>query len=194
MTIAETGDAVPRRGNWLTRAIAQTLFRGAGWRYEGTWPNLSKFVIVGGPHTSSWDFILTMAIMFTAGIRLSWLAKHTFVEGPFGRVWRWLGGVPVNRTASHGLVAQLAQEFRSREALVLALSPEGTRSRVQEWKTGFYHIATEAEVPIVPVIADYGRKVVKLAQPIWPSGDLEADLAQIQALYRGIAGKNPQQA
>ncbi len=191
MTFPHIGDAVPKRGGKLIKALVRKLFKLWGWQYEGSFPDVPKMVIVGAPHTSNWDFFLAMAIMFTLGIRMSWLAKHTFVDGPLGPILRWLGGISVDRRSSSGLVSQIVAAYERRDELLLAVSPEGTRSKVHRWKTGFYYIALGAHVPILPVVADYGRKVVRLADPVWPSGDLEADMAQIKANYEGVAGKNP---
>ncbi len=191
MTFPHIGDAVPKRGGKLMRAFTRAIFKALGWRYEGEFPNEPKVVLVGAPHTSNWDFFLAMAIMFSLGIRMSWLAKHTFVGGPLEPVLRRLGGVPVDRRASHGLVEQIVAAYNEHDKLLLAISPEGTRTKVHRWKTGFYYIALGAGVPILPVVADYGRKVVGLGEPIWPSGDLEADMARIRANYEGVVGKNP---
>ncbi len=191
MTFPHIGDAVPKRGGKLMRAFTRAIFKVLGWRYEGEFPNEPKVVLVGAPHTSNWDFFLAMAIMFSLGIRMSWLAKHTFVGGPLEPVLRRLGGIPVDRRASHGLVEQIVAAYNEHDKLLLAISPEGTRTKVHRWKTGFYYIALGAGVPILPVVADYGRKVVGLGEPIWPSGDLEADMARIRANYEGVVGKNP---
>lgn len=191
MTIPEIGTAVPqRRGKWLKR-FAAWLFHTLGWRYEGEFPNQAKMVLIGAPHTSNWDFFLTLIIMFSLGIQMSWLGKHTFVNGPLRPLLTRLGGIPVDRRSSHGLVEQIVDVYQKRDKLLLAISPEGTRSKVQRWKTGFYYIALGAGVPILPVVADYKRKVVGLCAPVWPTGDLEADMALIKANYKAIQGKNP---
>lgn len=193
MTFPQIGEAVPKRGGKMIRRITRKILELLGWRYEGEFPNEPKMVLIGAPHTSNWDFFLAMAIMFSLGIRMSWLAKHTFVGGPMGPILRWLGGIPVDRRSSHGLVDQIVDAYRQRDKLLLAISPEGTRSRVHRWKTGFYYIALGAGVPIMPVVADYGRKVVGLRELIWPTGDLEADMERIKANFVGVQGKNPAQ-
>lgn len=189
MNIPEVGDATPKRGSKVTKKVVGWLFQALGWRYEGTLPNVPKLVLVGAPHTSNWDFFLAMGVMFSLDIHMSWLAKHTFVNGPFGSILRRLGGIPVDRTAAHGLVEQIVQEYKRREHLFLAISPEGTRSKVRRWRTGFYYIAMGANVPILPVVADYGRKVIALCEPIWPSGNIEEDMARLQANFSGVFGK-----
>jgi 1-acyl-sn-glycerol-3-phosphate acyltransferase len=167
-----------------------------GWRIEmdGV-PNLPKFILVGAPHTSNWDFVLTLATFFALSVRISWMAKHTFFRWPFTGLLAWLGGVPVNRTnRDNGIVNQTIEAFNSREKFIIAVMPEGTRSQVRRWKTGFYHIAQGAKVPIVAVRFDYGRKVMGIGPAIEPSGDMTADMARIQSIFATIRGKNPLQA
>ncbi|MCA9971818.1 MAG: lysophospholipid acyltransferase family protein [Anaerolineales bacterium] len=188
---SKLGDAVPQRGNAVSKAIAHALFRAAGWRFEGMLPNERKFVMIGAPHTSNWDFLLAVAAIFSLGLRVSWMGKHTFVQGPFEPILRWLGGVPVDRRAPQGMVGQIVEEFERRDELVIGIAPEGTRSQTKRWKTGFYHIARAANVPIAPFSLDYGRKVIAFFEPVWPSDDMEADLARIRQLYDGVRGRHP---
>lgn len=190
-TNTELGELVPQRGNAASKAIAYFLFRFFGWRFEGAIPNIPRCVFIGAPHTSNWDFPLAVLMIYSLGLRLSWLGKHTFVDGPFKPVLHWLGGIPVDRRASHGMVAQIVAEFAKREQFFLGISPEGTRSKVREWKTGFYRIAEGANVPIVPFALDYGRKVIWFGKSYWASGDIESDIAEIKLFYKGIIGKNP---
>ncbi|MGD2077704.1 MAG: lysophospholipid acyltransferase family protein [Chloroflexota bacterium] len=190
------GDALPRRGNRLTRLIARSLMSFFGWRIEidGV-PNLSKFILVGAPHTSNWDFVLTLITFYALSVRISWMAKHTFFRWPFKGLLAWLGGVPIDRTnQDNGIVNQTIRTFNSRAEFVIAIMPEGTRSKVRRWKTGFYHIAQGAEVPIVLVRFDYGRKVMGIGPTITPSGEMAADMARIQSIFSGIKGKNRLQA
>ncbi|MFQ5434577.1 MAG: lysophospholipid acyltransferase family protein [Anaerolineae bacterium] len=185
MKITKLGDVVPQRGNKVSRAISRLILLAFGWQIVGHFPNIPKFVLIGAPHTSTWDFPLTMTTLFALGLRVSWMGKHTFVNGRFGRIWRWMGGVPIDRRAAHGVVEQMVDEFQRRRELILGIAPEGTRDKVARWKTGFYHIAHEAGVPIVPFIMDYGRKVVKVCEPFKTTGNIELDLPKIQAVYEG---------
>ncbi|MCA9958406.1 MAG: lysophospholipid acyltransferase family protein [Chloroflexota bacterium] len=191
MTVPELGDLVPQRGNAVSKAIARFLYRLFGWRFEGAIPNIPRCVFIGAPHTSNWDFPLALLMIFSLGLRLSWLGKHTFVDGPFKPVLHWLGGVPVDRRAPQGLVAQIIEEFNQREQLFLGISPEGTRSMVQQWKTGFYRIAEGANVPILSFTLDYGRKVIKFGNLFWVTGDIEADMVKLKGYFDGVVGKNP---
>jgi 1-acyl-sn-glycerol-3-phosphate acyltransferase len=190
------GDALPRRGNRLTQLIAQSLMSLVGWRieFDGV-PNLPKILLVGAPHTSNWDFVLTLATFFALSVRISWMAKHTFFRWPFKGFLTWLGGVPVNRASQdEGIVQQTINTFENHEQFVIAVMPEGTRSKTRRWKTGFYHIARGAGVPIVLVRFDYGRKVMGIGPTIEPSGDSAADMARIQSIFATIKGRNPLQS
>ena len=173
---------------WFWRAIGKTYLRLGGWRIEGTFPTDPKFVTIVAPHTSNWDFPLGVAVIFALELRASWLGKHTLFETPLQGFFRWLGGIPVNRSASHGVVGDSVQAFAAVPALLLALAPEGTRKGVSRWKSGFYAIAMGAGVPIMPVAFDFQKRVVSLMPPFNPSGNLDQDLPLIQALFRDVHG------
>ena len=173
---------------WVWRSIGRAYLRLAGWRIEGTFAADPKYVVVVAPHTSNWDFALVVAVVFAIELRVSWLAKHTMFVSPFKTILRWLGGIPVNRSASHGVVGECVQAFNSSPALMLALTPEGTRKGVSKWKSGFYLIASKAGVPIMPVGFDYRKHVVHLMPLFQPSGNLEQDLPIIQAKFTDIHG------
>lgn len=195
MKTQSVGEALPKRGGTLSQFMAKSLLSIFGWRIEADIPDLPKFVLVGAPHTSNWDFMLTMFTQFALGIRISWLAKSSLFRWPHKGVMEWLGGIPVDRAvAGGGMVSQLVAAFNSREKFVLAIMPEGTRSKVREWKTGFYRIALEAGVPMVLVRFDYGRKVMGIGPTFEASGDMAADMESIKAQYAGVVGKNPHQA
>jgi 1-acyl-sn-glycerol-3-phosphate acyltransferase len=176
---------------WGWRLLGQTYLRLAGWRVEGALPDEPKCVIIVAPHTSNWDFTLGVAVVFALELRASWLGKHTLFKPPFRSFLRWLGGIPVDRRASHGVVGNCVRAFEAAPALLLALSPEGTRKGVSQWKTGFYHIANQAGVPIVPVGLDYREHVVRFMPVFRPTGDLEADLTQLQGAFAGVEGRCP---
>ncbi|MEO1787349.1 MAG: 1-acyl-sn-glycerol-3-phosphate acyltransferase [Pseudomonadota bacterium] len=162
-----------------------------GWRMEGDWPGDPKLVAVAAPHTSNWDGINMIAAAGFYRIKFSWMGKASLVKGPFGGVVRWLGCIPVDRKAAADLVDQMADAYAARDSLILAIAPEGTRDRVETWKTGLYRIAVAAGVPILPTVLDYGRKRIALGQIVHPTGDYDADLPLIQAAYRGAEGKFP---
>ena len=186
------GPALPTRGNALARGVFSTCLRLAGWRIEGDLPTMGKCIIVAAPHTSNWDFVIGMAGVFALGIEFHWMGKHTLFRPPFGGVMRWLGGLAIDRTAAHGVVEQVTGEFDKRQQLLLVVTPEGTRSKVARWKTGFWHIARSAEVPIQLAGIDYGRKRLLFGPLLHPGDSLEADMATIQAYYRGMTPRRPE--
>lgn len=183
--------APPRRGSGLTRAVARVVLRVLGWRIVGRVPALPRFVIIVAPHTSNWDFAIGVAAMFALGLRISWLGKDSLFRGPPGPVLRWLGGVAVNRSARGGVVVQVVDAFRTHSRFVLALSPEGTRRRVESWRTGFHNIARGAGVPIVPAWLDYARREIGIGEPIVPSDDAEDDIARLRRAFRREMARHP---
>lgn len=186
-----TGPGYPRRGSRLARNLAGRLLALAGWRVEGELPPLPRFVIIVAPHTTNWDFLIGVLAMFITDLRASWLGKHTIFFFPVAPLLRWIGGEPINRTASHGTVEQAIDRFQSRPAWVLALSPEGTRRRVERWKTGFYRIATGAGVPIVPCSIDYRTRVFGIGAPVWPDQDETAGVTKLRSLFCKEMAKFP---
>lgn len=186
-------DQLPLRGNRFSKALANFVFRVFGWQVAGTLPNLPKMVIIGAPHTSNWDFPLAMTLIFYLGVRLNWMAKKEFFVAPVSRLWLWLGGVPIDRQAANGMVGQMVEVVQQRAKIVLAIAPEGTRSKVARWRTGFYHIAHKANIPIVPILVDYGRKTLTITEPFIPTGDVDADLPLLQARFQNVTGKNKDQ-
>jgi len=193
MPLPELGDAIPKRGNRFTRGFWRAAFRLAGWDCEGEIPNLPKFVIIGAPHTSNWDFPIAMAFVLAIGLDARWIGKHTLFRRPFGGFMRWLGGMPVVRSERRGVVDQVMEIFDGHERMVFGVAPEGTRKRVDRWKTGFYHIAMGAGVPILPGYFDYPRKRVGFGAPFTPTGDIEADVQTLKAFYAPYKGKKPGQ-
>ncbi len=192
MLIPPVGDQIPRRGNLFTNTVARLLMLLTGWRFEGMLPNLPKFVLIVAPHTSNWDFPLGIMAMFGLGIRGTFLGKDTLFKAPFGFYFRWLGGVPVDRSSSNNVVDQTIAYFRTRDRIILALSPEGTRKKLPQWRTGFYWVAVGAGVPIVPVAFDYPRKRVVLHPPQRMSGDIEKDLAHLRGCFSAAQAYRPE--
>jgi 1-acyl-sn-glycerol-3-phosphate acyltransferase len=157
--------------------------RAAGWKFETGVPSEKKFVILGAPHTSNWDGVLLLVLARTVGLRIEFGIKSEWLRGPMGPILRRLGAIGIDRSGHHNLVDQMVQELRSRDQLALVLTPEGTRSRAEQWKSGFYHIALGAGVPVVPGYMDYARKRAGLGEPIYLTGDVRADMAKIRAFY-----------
>jgi len=150
-----------------------------------------KFVFVAAPHTSGWDLPFMLATAYALGIPISWFGKHTLFGPGLGRLMRALGGLPIDRQASHDVVRQTAELFRTSPRLVLAVPPEGTRRKVEYWRSGFYHIALGSGVPIGLGFLDYGKKVCGLGSLITPTGDVGRDMDTIRAFYRNIRAKHP---
>lgn len=182
------GEAVPRTSA-VHRALGRWGLRAMGWRLEGALPDLPKFVIAVAPHTSNWDFVVSLFTRMALGLRSGWIGKHTLFYPPLGFLMRALGGIPVNRNTKSGLVEQMVEAFAVRERLVLAIAPEGTRKAVQRWRTGFYHIALRAHIPIVPASLDYKHKVLTFGPPLYPSGDRDADFEILRAFFASAVGK-----
>lgn len=192
-TVPELGDLVPRRGGPFSRRFARMIMGLFGWRVEGTLPNASKFIVIGAPHTSNMDWFIVMGAAFVLGVRISWMAKHSLFKKPMGGIMRWLGGVPIDRRQAQGTVGSAVQRFNERDELILCITPEGTRARVKgQWKKGFYHIAEEADVPILAAAFDYGKKCVRFGPTFKPSGDVEADLPFIISTFEGVKPRNEQ--
>jgi 1-acyl-sn-glycerol-3-phosphate acyltransferase len=175
----------------LLAAAARSLFRLFGWQPEGHLPDLPKVIVVSAPHTSNWDGVILLWMSLILRVRLRYLVKHTLMRPPLGWLVRATGGVPIDRTAKHNAVEQAVQMFNATDRMALAISPEGTRKPVEYWKTGFYYIALGAGVPLALGYIDYARRRSGIGPIIVPSGDLEADMAQIRAFYAPIVGRHP---
>lgn len=161
------------------------------WRVDGQFPDLPKFVIIVAPHTSNWDFIAALFCDLALDLKAGFLAKHTIFVGPFGTWLKSLGGVPIVRSASHNVVAQASAEFARQEQMVLAIAPEGTRRKVEQWKSGYWHIARAARVPIVPVGLDFGQRAAVIGPLRQPTESLADDEAVFKAFFAGITPKRP---
>lgn len=160
---------------------------------QGDWPrDIRKMVLLAAPHTSNWDGINMLAAAGYYRVKLAWMGKKSLTTGPLGGVVKWLGCVPIDRSASHDVVAQMSEAFGGVDSLVLAIPPEGTRKYTDTWRTGFYHIAVAAKVPIVLSVLDYGTKTIRLAGIVHPTGDYDADLPLIQTSYAAAEGRAPE--
>ena len=163
-----------------------------GWKFVGELPTLDKYIIIVAPHTSNVDFLLGVLVRSALGMQINYIGKHSLFKPPHGWIFRALGGAPVDRRKKQDTVKQVAKLFREREVFRLALSPEGTRKKVDKWRTGFYYMALEAQVPIVMVAFDYGQKEVRFSDPHYPSGDIESDMILIRRFFEGAVGKGPE--
>jgi 1-acyl-sn-glycerol-3-phosphate acyltransferase len=173
---------------------ARWFLRLAGWQAEGAKPHLRRFVLIGAPHTSNWDFVFFLAFAAVLDLKVTWLGKHALFRPPLGWLMRHLGGIPVVRDRRENTVCRMAREFESRESLVLALSAEGTRNYTAHWRSGFYHIARAADVPIVLGYLDYARRRGGLGPAILPSGDIRSDMNEIRDFFADKTARYPDRA
>ena len=176
-------------------SFSQWLLKRLGWTLEGAMPEgVHQSVVIAAPHTSNWDFPYTLLASFALNMRIHWIGKHQLFRFPFGPVMRWLGGIPVNRETSNNTVDYCVSLLLDAPGnLHIVIPPEGTRSNVNYWKTGFYYVALGAKVPVIPGYLDFGKKRLGLGPPFVLTGDLEADMQHIKDFYANFSGKNPQQ-
>ena len=167
-------------------------FKVLGWRLVGSFPNLDKCVVIVVPHTHWLDFFLGLLVRKVVNQEINYIGKKSLFQPPFGWFFRWTGGAPVDRSKNSNTVDSIVQIFNERQVFRFALAPEGTRKKVQELRTGFYHIAKKAHVPIVMVAFDFGKKEVKIAEPFLPSDHQENDFERIRGFYKGVKGKIPE--
>ena len=178
----------------MIRAIVKFIFhRMWGWKIEGTFPkDTPKFIAIGAPHTSNWDFILGLCARIIQGADIKFIAKKSLFKFPYGWFFRMVGGYPVDRKKKGNFVEAIVSIFNSKDHFAIAITPEGTRKKVTQFKSGFYHIALGANIPIVITIFDYGNKIFKIIPPFMPSGNYEKDLEFILPYFRGIKGFFPE--
>ena len=175
----------------LFRPVGRLWLRATGWHIEGEMPNVPKFIIVAAPHSSNWDLPHVLAAGLEFGVRVHWMGKDSLFKWPYGGFMRWLGGIPVDRSKANNAVAQMVERFAQEDKLILVIPPEGTRGKVSRWKSGFYHIAVGAKIPLALGFLDYKRKAAGIAKVFYPTGDYEKDLAEIQAFYATVTARHP---
>ena len=184
---------VPQVGGLWRRVVGVVGLWLAGWRIDGTYPPLQKFVIVVAPHTSNWDFVFGFLAYLAMRMDASWLAKEAALSGPFGRLGRRFGGIPVDRGRAGHMVETCAAQFAARKGLVLVITPEGTRKKVPGWKRGYHRIALRAGVPIVPVAIDFSRRAVTFGPPVEPTADADAAERRLQQFFHAGMARHPSQ-
>lgn len=174
---------------YFLKAIGWLYLKCAGWKIEGSPPSPKKYVILGVPHTSNWDFPLGIAFACIMGINLRWIGKIELFKGLARPFFLWLGGIPVDRNKKENVVEQTVQRFKAADEFVLVIAPEGTRKKVARWKSGFYYIALGAGVPILPAYVDNKNKVIGFGPFFDPTGNYESDLKSIQDFYVSRIGE-----
>ena len=177
--------------SWIYHHLARFMMRRRGWRIEGKLPDIPKFVLIGAPHTSNWDFVLFLGVIFSLRANVHFMGKAELFHFPYGWFFRYCGGVPVDRKKSTGLVDQMVKVSNESKTFILTIAPEGTRHQVVEWKRGFYHIAKNAGIPIVMAVVDGRHKTVRIGQVFYPTEDMEEDMQTIKGYFDGIVGINP---
>lgn len=173
--------------------LAGRLLRRAGWTITGERPAAPRYVLVASPHSSNWDTAVMLLFAAHFGIRLRWVGKRESFRWPLGLLLRRLGGIPIERSGGQGVVAATAEVFRGEGPLALAIAPDGTRSARDYWRSGFYHIARAAGVPLVLSYLDWGRRRAGIGPTLPLSGDVRADMDHIRAFYAGMVGRHPDQ-
>ncbi len=182
---------MPRmRPSRVVAPICRWILTRCDWRMAGEVPNVAKLVVIAAPHSSNWDVV--WGLLFKYGLRLNvqFIGKREAFFWPLGPILRGLGGIPIDRHAAHGVVGEMKREFETRDRFWLTIAPEGTRKKVEKWKSGFWRIAQEAGVPILPVYFHYPDRTIGFGEQIHPSGDLEMDMARVRTFYEPWVGKN----
>ena len=181
--LTQVPPSMPRRGGPGRRFLGRLILRLLGWRMVGVLPDVPKCVIIAAPHTANLDFVVGMSLVFALSLDARWIGKKELFHGPFGPLFRWLGGIPVDRSSPQGVVEDAVEAFRSRDRMLLAIAPEGTRRTVHRWKTGFYRIAAGAGVPILCGFFDRQRREVGFRGLVHPGGAMEREIAELEAWY-----------
>jgi len=189
----DLGNLVPKRGSRVAPVVGSWLLKTAGWHTVGDIPNISQAVVLALPHTSNIDGVYAIPALFSLDVKINIMGKHTLFKVPvLAQLLRWIGIIPIDRGNKGSVLQTSIDRFKSGEPLFLGLSPEGTRKYTETWKTGFYYLALGANVPILPVALDYKTKEVRFLSPVYPTGDIEADLPKIYAQYRGVVPRHPE--
>lgn len=164
------------------------LLRLCGWKLVGEFPSHQKQLVIFAPHTSNWDFVYMMMARFCFNMKPAFLGKHTLFKAPYGWFFRILGGIPVNRSSSHNVVDQIVNVVDARDEVALVIAPEGTRSKTDRWKSGFYHIASKAKLPITLAFLDTASKTLGFGGSFELSGDMDKDMETIRKFYHDKVG------
>lgn len=181
---------IPQFAQNRWRAACAWLLHRCGWRLAGTIPNVRQLVLIAAPHSSWWDGVWGLLFKIALGVDIAFMGKRELFIGPLGWLLRRLGGIPIERGATHGVVEQMVERFRTHPRLWLGIAPEGTRKQVARWRSGFWHIARAAGVPILPLYFDYPSKTIGFGPLFEPGADLQADLAVLRELYRPCRGRH----
>lgn len=176
--------------HYISLFILKYIWR---WKFEGNFPkNLNKFIIIVAPHTSWVDFPMGLLVKWSQNLDTNFIGKDSLFKPPFGFIFRSLGGTPVDRSKNTNLVDAIVAEFNKREKFSLALSPEGTRKKVDKWKSGFYYIAKGANIPIIMLSLDFENRILKISEPYNLTHNIEADFEHFHQFFKGVKGYHPE--
>lgn len=189
MYVPKLEKLTPKTNNIITKALGRFLLWCYRWHIEGEVHNAKKFMVILAPHTSRWDFLTNMSTMLALGVRNRWFVADVFCWWPLGNFMRWLGGIPIDRSCPQDLVTFTITKFKDHEELILALYPEGTTYRAEKWKTGFWHIARGANIPIQFLAVDYKNRASVFGPVIQVSEDIESDMKKIQRYFKDVTPK-----
>ena len=192
MYVPKLQELTPKTSNAIKNTIGRLLLWCYRWSIEGEVHNAKKFIVILAPHTSRWDFLTNMSTMLALGVNNRWFVADAFCWWPLGNFMRWLGGIPIDRSCPQNLVTFTIGKFEDHDELILALYPEGTTYRTEKWKTGFWHIARGANIPIQLLAVDYKKRASIFGPVIQPSNDIESDLKKIQSYFKDVIPKNPE--
>ncbi|HET8897751.1 MAG TPA: lysophospholipid acyltransferase family protein [Rhodanobacteraceae bacterium] len=187
---AELPSKMPHAADHLGRWLCRGLLRLGRWRLVGEFPDVARLVMIAAPHSSWWDGIWGLLIKVAIGADIRFMGKQELFHGPLGWVLRQLGGLPIDRAAAQGVVEQMVDTFTRHDALWLGLAPEGTRKPVTRWKSGFWHIARAADVPIFPIAFNYPDRSIRLGPLFKTSADMDADITRLRQWYAPFQGKH----
>jgi 1-acyl-sn-glycerol-3-phosphate acyltransferase len=186
----QTATLTPRMT--FLQILARIILKLIGWRVEGSFPSTSKYILMGAPHTSNWDFPLGLLLMWATGRRFHFIGKDSLFRPPHGWFFRAMGGIPVYRDQRNNFVSQIVEVLNQSEDLIIVISPEGTRGKTSYWKTGFYYMALGAKIPIAAGFLDYEHKSMGIGLLLKPTGNLQADFGVLRAFYANIRGLHPE--
>lgn len=192
MNLPHIPDCIPTRKYGVLHSMAKKILTWCGWTINGELPAQSKMIVAVAPHTSNWDFFIGIAAMFSLQLKVSFLGKASIFRWPVKSILTAIGGIAVDRNNRHGVVGQIVQEVARNDKFILGLAPEGTRSKTTEWKTGFLHIAKQANIPVVPVSFDFVKKEIFFHPAVYISGDIKQELVEFKQVFTDVCAKNPQ--
>ena len=176
----------------LLQKIGKFFLTITGWKFKGDIPRSDRIILVAGPHTSNWDFLLALAFIFGLNLNVFWIGKHTLFKNGFSKIMRKLGGIPVDRAAPELLMNEVSHIVKKQQGVIIAISPEGTRKKVERLKSGFLRIAKTTNSQILLAGIDFESKLIHLGKLFQPSGNTESDLLNVHNYFRQFKGKRPE--